>query len=149
MKNSEEMREIIDSIISAELYEGDYGDCISNVDAIMSDVDDSDREGLPVDYLNFLAEFGFGELDAAFYMDDSPVKYSSICGREIDGHEGLYVFGGNSSEMLYAFDSKNDWTIVQISSETDDFEVVSADFCSFILGKLKYIQELVNWRAAN
>ncbi|MGE7956731.1 SMI1/KNR4 family protein [Pseudomonas sp. NPDC089530] len=149
MKNSVEMRKLIDVIISAELYEGDYGDCISNVDAILSGVDDSDRKGVPADYLEFLADFGFGELDAAFYVDDGPVKYSSISGREIEGYEGMYVFAGNSSDALYAFDSRNNWSVVEISSEEDGFKVLSTDFSGFILDKLKYVEELVVWRADN
>ncbi|MGF6317058.1 SMI1/KNR4 family protein [Pseudomonas frederiksbergensis] len=149
MKNSVEMRSLIDGITSAELYEGDYGDCISNVDAILSGVDDLDRKGVPADYLEFLADFGFGELDAAFYVDDGPVKYSSMSGREIDGYEGMYVFAGNSSDVLYAFDSRDNWSVVEISSEADGFKVLSADFSSFILDKLKYVKGLVDWRSDN
>lgn len=149
MKNSVEMRKLIDAITSAQFYEGDYGDCISNVDAILSGVDDSDRKGVPTDYLEFLADFGFGELDAAFYVDDGPVKYSSMSGREINGYEGMYVFAGNSSDVLYAFDSRSSWSVVEISSEADGFKVLSVDFSSFMLDKLKYVKWLVDWRADN
>ncbi|TNF80349.1 SMI1/KNR4 family protein [Pseudomonas sp. ICMP22404] len=149
MKKSVEIRSLIDAITTAELYEGDYGDCITNVDAILSGVDESDRKGVPVDYLEFLADFGFGELDAAFYVDDGPVKYSSISGREIDGYDGVYVFAGNSSDVLYAFDSKNSWSVVEISSEVDGFKLLSMDFSGFILDKLRYVKGLVDWRAGN
>ncbi|GID07702.1 SMI1/KNR4 family protein [Pseudomonas sp. 008] len=149
MRNSVEIRNLIEAITSAELYEGDYGDCISNVDAILSDVVDTDRKGVPSDYLEFLADFGFGELDAAFYVEDGPVKYSSISHGEVNGYEGMYVFAGNSSDVLYAFDSKNGWAVVEISSEAGGFEVLSVDFSSFMLDKLKYVKGLVDWRADN
>jgi hypothetical protein len=149
MKNAVEMRKLIGAITSAELYEGGYGDCISNVDAILNGVDDSDRKGVPTDYLEFLADFGFGELDAAFYVNDGPVKYSSMSGREVDGYEGMYVFSGNSSDVLYAFDSRDNWSVVEISSEADGFKVLSVDFSSFMLDKLKYVKGLVDWRAEN
>jgi hypothetical protein len=149
MKNAVEMRKLIDAITSAELYEGGYGDCISNVDAILNGVDDSDRKGVPTDYLEFLADFGFGELDAAFYVNDGPVKYSFMSGREVDGYEGMYVFAGNSSDVLYAFDSRDNWSVVEISSEADGFKVLSVDFSSFILDKLKYVKGLVDWRSDN
>ncbi|MGE7961345.1 SMI1/KNR4 family protein [Pseudomonas sp. NPDC089918] len=149
MKNAVEMRKLIGAITSAELYEGGYGDCISNVDAILNGVDDSDRRGVPTDYLEFLADFGFGELDAAFYVNDGPVKYSSMSGREVDGYEGVYVFAGNSSDVLYAFDSRDNWSVVEISSEADGFKVLSVDFSSFMLDKLKYVKGLVDWRAEN
>jgi hypothetical protein len=149
MKNAVEMRKLIGAITSAELYEGGYGDCISNVDAILNGVDDSDRKGVPTDYLEFLADFGFGELDAAFYVNDGPVKYSSMSGREVDGYEGMYVFSGISSDVLYAFDSRDNWSVVEISSEADGFKVLSVDFSSFMLDKLKYVKGLVDWRAEN
>lgn len=147
MKNSVEIRKLIDEITSAELFEGDYGDCISNVDAILSGVEESDRNSVPADYLEFLAGFGFGELDAAFYVDDGPEKYSNICGREIEGYEGIYIIGGNSSDVLYGFDAKNNWQVVEVSSELDGFEVLASNFSDFILEQLKYIKSMVERRA--
>lgn len=148
MLNSVEIRRLIDEITSAELFEGDYGDCIFNVGAILSGVEEMDRKSVPTDYLEFLANFGFGELDAAFYVDDGPEKYSTIGGREIEGYEGVYIIGGSSSDVLYAFDAKNNWQVVEVSSELDGFEVLASNFSDFILEKLKYIKSMVERRAA-
>jgi hypothetical protein len=51
--------------------------------------------------------------------------------------------------MLYAFDSGNNWVVVEISAEVNGFKVLSADFSSFILDKLVYVKGLVDWRADN
>lgn len=149
MKNVEEARQLIDAITSAELYEGDFGHRISDAAAILSGVDGAERNNVPGDYLAFLAELGTGELDAAFYVDPAPVKYSDIVGKEVSEYKGMYVFSGNQSGVLYAFDSNNGWSVAEISSESDGFELVSESFSDFILGKLKYIKELVDWRAAH
>lgn len=65
--------------------------------------------------MEFIANFGFGELDADFCVDDGPEKYSAIGGREIEAYEEIYIIGGNSSDVLYAFDAKNDWRVVEVS----------------------------------
>lgn len=147
MENSLEIRKLIEEITSNEHFDGDYGNCISNVDAILSGVEESDRKSVPTDYLEFLAIFGFGELDAAFYVDEGPEKYSTICGREIKAYEGIYIIGGNFSDTLYAFDSKNNWQIVEISSEIDGQEILASSFSAFILERLKCIKSMVERRA--
>jgi len=149
MNISVEARHFIEAITSANSYEGDYGDCISNVDAILRDVDDSDKKDVPADYLEFLANFGFGELDAAFHVEDGLQKYSTIVGRETERYKDAYIFAGSSSGTLYAFDRKNHWSIIEISSESDDITTLPGDFSAFILTKLRYINELVDWREKN
>lgn len=140
---------MIEIVTSSEDYEGNYGYHITGANAALSNVDESDRQQAPNDYLEFLTEFGFGELDAAFHLDDGPEKYSNICGREIAGYEGMYVFGGNSSDVLYAFDATNNWRVVEISSELDGVDVLASSFSDFILERLKYIKALIDRRAAS
>lgn len=147
MKNKEELKSLVEAVTSAKNYEGNYGYRITDTSATLSHVDESDRQQAPADYLEFLSEFGFGELDAAFHLDDGPEKYSTICGREIEGYEGIYVFGGNSSDVLYAFDAKNNWQIVEVSSELDEIDVLASNFSDFILERLRYIKSLVEKRA--
>lgn len=49
--------------------------------------------------------------------------------------------------MLYAFDAKNNWQVVEISSELDGVDVLASSFSDFILEQLKYIKSLVERRA--
>lgn len=149
MKNKHVLEALIKAIKASEQYEGNYGYSVGDASAVLSRVDGPDRTGVPGDYLAFLSAFGFGELDAAFHLDDGPEHYSMLSGREVAGDEGLYVFGGNQSDLLYAFDSKNGWQVVQISCELDEVEPVASNFSDFILEKLTYINALVEWRAAN
>lgn len=148
MKNKEELKSLVEALTSSEDYEGNYGYRVTDTSATLSNVDELDRQQAPADYLEFLTEFGFGELDAAFHLDDGPEKYSTICGREIEGYEGVYVFGGNSSDVLYAFDAKNNWQVVEISSELDGVDVLASNFSDFIFERLKYVKSLVERRAA-
>lgn len=78
MKNKEELKSLIDAVTSSDDYEGNYGYHITDTSATLSNVDESHRQQAPDDYLEFLTEFGFGELDAAFHLDDGPEKYSTI-----------------------------------------------------------------------
>lgn len=149
MLDKVEIQRIVDKIVASEYYEGDYGDVIDNEDLVLSNVEEFDRENVPKDYLDFLKIFGFGELDPAFYIDDGLSTYSSICGRNIEAFEGVYIFAGNSGEILYGFDSQSHWAIVELSAELDRAEVVCDDFSTFILNKLKYLEGLVDWRANN
>ncbi|QKS83060.1 SMI1/KNR4 family protein [Pseudomonas bijieensis] len=148
MENKEELKSLVEALTSSEDYEGNYGYRVTDTSATLSNVDELDRQQAPADYLEFLTEFGFGELDAAFHLDDGPEKYSTICGREIEGYEGVYVFGGNSSDVLYAFDAKNNWQVVEISSELDGVDVLASNFSDFIFERLKYVKSLVERRAA-
>ncbi|WP_329891272.1 SMI1/KNR4 family protein [Stenotrophomonas sp. SMYL11] len=148
MKNKEQLRLLVDAVTSSEDYEGNYGCRATGTDATLSSVDESHRQQVPGDYLEFIAEFGFGELDAAFHLDDGPERYSTICGREVEGYEGIYVFGGNSGDVLYAFDAENNWQVVEVSSESDGVDVLASSFSDFILEQLKYIKSLVERRAA-
>ncbi|MGY1919821.1 SMI1/KNR4 family protein [Pseudomonas tolaasii] len=149
MKNKKALKSLIDAITSSDDYEGNYGYRVTDVSAALCNVDESDRQNAPNDYMEFLTEFGFGELDAAFHLDDGLEKYSTLCGREIAGFEDMYVFGGNSSDVLYAFDAKKDWQIVEISSELDEVDVLASNFSDFILERLHYMISLIERRAAN
>lgn len=149
MKNKHVFEALIKAIQASEQYEGNFGYAIGDASAVLSRVDGPDHTAVPSDYLAFLSAFGFGELDAAFHLDDGPEHYSTLSGREIAGGEGLYVFGGNQSDLLYAFNSKSGWQVVQISCELDEIEPVASNFSDFILEKLTYINALVEWRAAN
>ena len=149
MKNKHVLEALIKAIQSSEQYEGNFGYAIGDASAVLSRVDGPDHAAVPSDYLAFLSAFGFGELDAAFNLDDGPEHYTTLTGREIAGGEGLYVFGGNQSDLLYAFNSKSGWHVVQISCELDEIEPVASSFSDFILEKLTYINALVEWRAAN
>ena len=141
------IRELIKHITSAEQYEGDYGRCISDRDLMLSGVDVSHRDGVPDDYLEFLDQFGFGDLDSALYIEDGPVKYAAMAKCEVDAYRHMYVFASTGNGVLYAFDAENDWSIVEIDPELDGATVLFEDFSSFILSQLEVVKGHVDWRA--
>ena len=148
MKYMLNIRELIKHITSAEQYEGDYGSCISDRDLILSGVEFSHRDSVPDDYLEFLEQFGFGDLDSALYIEDGPVKYAAIAKCEVDAYRHMYVFASSGSGVLYAFDAENDWSIVEIDPELDGAAVLFEDFSSFMLSQLEAVKGYVDWRAA-
>ncbi|SBT16759.1 hypothetical protein MGA5115_00843 [Marinomonas gallaica] len=146
MLDKTEISRSINRITSNEYYEGDFGDCVEDIDKILNDVDKSLWESIPKEYIEFLSQFGFGELDAAFYLDDGPIPYTTIFNREIDLYKGMYVFAGNSSDILYAFDSLNNWRVVTLGSEALEVTKVADSFEEFIVERLGYIEELAESR---
>lgn len=148
MENALEIREFISHITSAERYEGDYGRCVTDREAILSGVDAADRDSVPADYLAFLGTFGFGDLDSALYIEDGPDKYAAIAGREVDAYSRMYVFASTGAGVFYAFDAGNNWSVVEIDPEIDEVSVVADNFSSFILNQLIEVKGYVDWRAA-
>lgn len=147
MKGASEVGVLIREIVSSALYEGDYGSCISNRELVLRGVEVLDRVGVPLDYLEFLEQFVFGELDSALYIEDGPTKYSVVAGCDVVAYRNMYVFASTGSGVLYAFDAANNWSIVEIDPELNDAEVLYEDFSSFILSQLTVIKGYVDWRA--
>ncbi|MCM2380913.1 SMI1/KNR4 family protein [Pseudomonas marginalis] len=147
MKGASEVGVLIREIVSSALYEGDYGRRISNHELVLGGVEVLDRVGVPLDYLEFLEQFGFGELDSALYIEDGPTKYSVVTGCDVVAYRNMYVFASTGSGVFYAFDVANDWSIVEIDPELNDAEVSYKDFSSFILSQLTAIKVYVDWRA--
>ncbi len=85
----------------------------------------------PKEYINFLYEYGFGMLSSLFWIDDKIVDYKNIYGREIKELEGMYIFASDMGEYVYAFDSKNNWEVVDIDASGEVFERYG-DFETFI-----------------
>lgn len=140
MEHTLNIRELINHITSAERYEGDYGSCISDRELILSGVEASHRNSVPDDYLEFLEQFGFGDLDSALYIEDGPVKYAAIARCEVEAYRHMYVFAGTGSGVLYAFDAENDWSVVEIDPELAAAQVLFDDFSSFILSQLTAVK---------
>jgi len=140
----------IKKIMESPYYEGGFGDLVEDADVILSGIDDLDiRKNVPVDYLKFIQCIGFGELDASFYFDDSPAHYSHTYGRDISNLDGVYTFASDQGEYTFAFDSKNNWQVVDIDSSGNVANVIAPDFSSFIEIKLNDLLEIVDWRDEN
>jgi hypothetical protein len=131
-------------------YEGDFGDVVEDAAVILSNVESSDiKKHFPSDYLKFIKCVGFGELDASFYFDDGPSHYMKTYGRSIDKLDGMYVFASDQSEYVFAFDSKNNWQVVDVDSSGDVENIIARDFAEFIDVKLNDLIEIVDWREKN
>lgn len=61
MENKEALRLLIETLTSSDGYEGDYGFLAADTVAALNSVDESDRRQVPVDYLEFLTAFDYGD----------------------------------------------------------------------------------------
>lgn len=140
----------IEKILNSQYYEGDFGDVIDNADKILSNfnkvlVD----KGAVENYIKFIQNIGFGELDASFYIEDGPISYKEIYRRNIPELEGMYIFASDQSEYSFAFDTQNNWQVVSIDASGNIVSVLASEFSIFIESKLNELLEIVEWRDAN
>lgn len=87
--------------------------------------------GCPNDYCDFIKIYSGQELSSIFRLYSSPIDYKLIFGRTIKELEGMLVFGSDMGEYTYAFDTKNNWEIVDIDASGEIFERYG-DFETFI-----------------
>ena len=97
--------------------------------------------GVPKSYIEFIENIGLGGVDFIFKMDDLLLKYDEIYPKEYTHLEGMYIFASDMGEYVYAFDSKNNWEVVDIDASGEVFERYG-DFETFINYMLDYIINL-------
>jgi len=76
----------------------------------------------PKEYGDFLYKYGSGELSSFFWIGDDLKDYQEIYGRPIEELEGMLVFASDLGEYVYAFDTKNNWEVVDIDASGNIFE---------------------------
>lgn len=96
----------------------------------------------PEKYGEFLYKYGSGELSSIFWIGDDLQNYQAIYRREIPELEGMLVFGSDLGEYVYAFDTKNNWEVVDIDASGEIFERYG-DFETFLNGVLDEIIESI------
>lgn len=138
-------RQKIDMITSSKFHEGEYGSEV-NIENILSGLK---RVSFPEGYLKFLEEFGFGELDASFWIEEQPLYWNEIFPAERAHLEGMYIFATDQGEYCYAFDSNNNNVVVEIAADGVVEELNLGSFVEFINVKLNELVEIVNWRDEN
>ena len=143
----EEIKSQIEKIKQSSFYEGDFGDTIEDESLLFNAIDNKSNIILN-DYRDFMKQVGYGELDASFYVEDGPVPYQKVYIREIPELDGMYIFASDQSEYSYAFDSKNNFEVVDIDA-SGKLEKHYGDFKAFISNKVKEINEMVIWRREN
>ncbi len=105
--------------------------------------------GIPNEYIYFIKEYGVGQLSDTFLLDFEILEYDEIFNEEDNHLEGMYFFGGDLGEYLFAFDSKNNWQIVEIDSSGEVFDVVAQTFTEFIHKKFDELIEIEKYRKNN
>ena len=143
----EEIKSQIEKIKQSSFYDGDFGDTIEDESLLFNEIDNKSNIVLN-DYRDFMKQIGYGELDASFYVEDSPAPYQKVYIREIPELDGMYIFASDQSEYSYAFDSKNNFEVVDIDASGKP-EKHYGDFKTFIINKVKEINEMVIWRKEN
>lgn len=88
--------------------------------------------GIPREYVDFLAEIGWGEIGNASYM-----IYERVIPADevIPGLEEVLLFGDDFAGYLAGFDTRANWVIVEVDS-AGDRDIVSETFDVFIRHKV-------------
>lgn len=143
--NMDNYKKQIEIITSSEWYEGNYGH-----DVDITNIPEKFRNtGFLVGYINFLASFGHGELDASFYVEEAPLEWNEIFPKERSHLDGLFIFATDQGEYCYGFDSNSDFKVVEIAADGEVSESSLGSFDQFITNKLNELVDIVNWRDDN
>ncbi len=108
----------------------------------LKDIEICKEKNIPQEFINFLLQYGIGELSIAFRIDSEILPHQEIYGRTIKELDGMLVFGSDIGEYTYAFDTKNNWEVVDIDASGEIFERYG-DFETFINKMLDEIIESI------
>jgi hypothetical protein len=97
----------------------------------------TDFPGIPEDYLEYLAEIGWGTFGASlFVVYEGPISpedmYDPVTAARF---KSLWLIGDDYSGYNIAFDTKRSWSIVGIDSANMEVNRVAKTFESFIRKK--------------
>jgi len=99
-----------------------FGDPLKNENSEMISKYSKELNDAPKEYGNFLYKYGSGELSSFFWIGDDLQDYQKIYGRTIKELDGMLVFGSDIGEYTYAFDTKNNWEVVDIDASGEIFK---------------------------
>ena len=91
----------------------------------------SENLGCPTSYCIFVEKYSGQELSSLLQLYSFPVEYNRIFGQNIKELDGMLIFGSDIGEYTYAFDTKNNWEVVDIDASGEIFERYG-DFETFI-----------------
>ena len=143
--NFHSLHQKINRIATNQYYEGDFGNPI-NI-GVLSELTNNIKE-LSY-YSDFLKEFGYGELDPSFYIEELPVHSFEIFPNEKKHLKDLYIFATDQSELSYVCDISDFCRVKSVSACGEVSEIETDDFESFIEAKILEILEMVKWRNEN
>lgn len=127
----------IDRIVNHPEYKGDFGGPCEDEKLIFDKVIEI-IEFFPKEYREFIKKYGSGELAASFFVEMGPIPIREIYGRDDGPLNGMYIFATDQSEYVYAFDSKNNFQVVDIDASGEVFKNYGtfSDFIEEILDKI-------------
>lgn len=128
-------------LIISNLDNGLFGNSLNALDSKVSKKIINDLNDAPEEFLAFISQYGVGELSSFFRIDYELIPYEKIYKRLISRLDGMMIFGSDVGDYLYAFDTKNNWEVVELDT---DGEVVSRhkDFDAFMNEILDEIIEI-------
>lgn len=144
MLDLDKIKGLVKTIKSSEYYDGDFGATLNEDSLILSGVSDKNLI-FPEDYMLFIKRIGYGELDSTFYMEDGPIKFSTVYGRDQDG---IYIIANDLGEYTYAFDAHKRFLVCEFDSSGQMTKELGS-FDNFISNILDKIVEMCKWRDKN
>ncbi len=139
------MKDKINIITSSKYHDGNFGHEV-DIQSILHFT--QGKQNLS-SYVNFLTQFGYGELDASFFIEAAPAIWSDIYPKERNHLDGLYIFATNQGEYTFAFDKNNSCKVVEIDASGIISDTNFGFFNDFISDQLDRLIEIVRWREDN
>jgi len=117
-----------------------FGNALSDLAPNIAEAIRNDLSKAPSKYLEFLQVYGAGELSSYFRIESELVLPEKIYGRNIPELNNILIFGSDIGDYLYAFDTENNWEVVELDTSGEIFER-HGNFDKFIN---KVLDEIIN-----
>lgn len=89
--------------------------------------------GLPADYLQFLAEVGYGDLGEV-QLHSGPSTAANLYAARSESLEGVLVFGDDKQGYCFGFDTNDGFRVVEISPSGEVAKDIEPEFSSLMQG---------------
>ena len=133
MYSAENIEKKMNIILNQKLSENDFALPEEEyLNLFFADLQRNIELGVPKDYIDFLHKYGIGDLCSFFSIDSELRSSKDVFSHEISDLKFFYFFATDIGEYLYAFDSENNWNIVEVDSSGNITEYLSNSFSKFI-----------------
>ena len=108
-----------------------FGNSLNSLEPKISEAILNDISRAPKKYIDFISKYGVGDLGSFFRINYELSTPEEIYGSTTEDIKDMLIFGSDIGDYLYAFDTKNNWEVVELDTNG---EIVDrhGDFETFI-----------------
>ena len=99
-----------------------FGNSLKSLEPKTSKAIMNDLNGAPEKYIEFLNQYGVGDLSSFFRIKYELSTPEEIYGSATEEIKDMLIFGSDIGDYLYAFDTKNNWEVVDLDTTGEIFD---------------------------